>query len=115
MWLKHLLYRAVKGRYIRETPAKNLPPVKAPPGRVRYLTPEERVALISNARPDLRLYIIAALQTGARRGELRELRWKDIDRWGTRAVYPAKCLNIWCARQDLNLRPAGSKPDALSN
>ena len=24
-------------------------------------------------------------------------------------------LNIWCARQELNLRPAGSKPDALSN
>ena len=23
--------------------------------------------------------------------------------------------SIWCARQDLNLRPAGSKPDALSN
>jgi hypothetical protein len=21
----------------------------------------------------------------------------------------------WCARQELNLRPAGSKPDALSN
>ena len=24
-------------------------------------------------------------------------------------------LNSWCARQELNLRPAGSKPDALSN
>jgi hypothetical protein len=24
-------------------------------------------------------------------------------------------LNYWCARQELNLRPAGSKPDALSN
>ena len=24
-------------------------------------------------------------------------------------------LIYWCARQDLNLRPAGSKPDALSN
>jgi hypothetical protein len=23
--------------------------------------------------------------------------------------------NSWCARQELNLRPAGSKPDALSN
>ena len=23
--------------------------------------------------------------------------------------------SMWCARQELNLRPAGSKPDALSN
>jgi hypothetical protein len=26
-----------------------------------------------------------------------------------------KSLKMWCARQELNLRPAGSKPDALSN
>jgi len=24
-------------------------------------------------------------------------------------------LNYWCARQELNLRPTGSKPGALSN
>jgi len=28
---------------------------------------------------------------------------------------PAKSLNLWCARQELNLRPTGSKPGALSN
>jgi integrase len=27
----------------------------------------------------------------------------------------AEPIEIWCARQELNLRPAGSKPDALSN
>ena len=26
-----------------------------------------------------------------------------------------KSLNSWCARQELNLRPTGSKPGALSN
>src|SRR5262245_41574079 len=29
--------------------------------------------------PSLRLYIVAALQTGARRGELMNLRWGDVD------------------------------------
>ena len=29
--------------------------------------------------PDLRIYIITALQTGGRRGELLNLRWADID------------------------------------
>jgi len=28
---------------------------------------------------------------------------------------PANSLNLWCARQELNLRPTGSKPGALSN
>ena len=50
-----------------------------PPGRVRYLTPEERLTLLDQARPALRLVIEAALQTGARRGELCSLRWTDID------------------------------------
>ena len=27
----------------------------------------------------------------------------------------ANSLNLWCARQELNLRPTGSKPGALSN
>ncbi len=45
------------------------------PGRVRYLSPEEREKLL-NA---LRLYILAALQTGARRGELLGLVWRDVD------------------------------------
>ena len=79
MWLKHLLYRAVKWKYLKESPAKSIDALRTPPGRVRYLTPDEREALLKHARSDLRLYIQAALQTGARRGELKELKWKDVD------------------------------------
>jgi len=64
---------------------------------VRYLQPEEldlllngrgesvtaldgRTWLVQRApHPALRLYIVTALQTGARRGELLNLRWNDID------------------------------------
>jgi integrase len=79
MRFKHLLNCAVKWRYIKQTPAKGLQSITMPPGRVRYLTPEERSALLDQARPELRLVIEAALQTGARRGELCGLRWTDID------------------------------------
>ena len=79
MRLKHLLNCAVKWRYIKDSPAKGLQTVIMPSGRVRYLSPEERVKLLDQARPELRLYIEAALQTGARRGELCSLRWTNVD------------------------------------
>jgi len=92
MRLKHLLNCAVKWRYIKESPAKGLQTVKMPPGRVRYLTPEERALLLKQARPELRPYIEVALQTGARRGELCSLRWADID-MRTRTVSFPKTKN----------------------
>src|SRR5262249_52532010 len=60
MRLKHLLNCAVKWRYVKDSPAKGLQTVKMPPGRVRYLTPEERSKLLDHSRPELRLYIEAA-------------------------------------------------------
>ena len=79
MRLKHILNRAVAWRYIKDTPAKGISKVTPPPGRIRYLSPEERCTILQSARPELRLFILAALQTGARRGELAALRWSDID------------------------------------
>ena len=92
MRLKHILNRAVAWRYIKDTPAKGIPKVTPPPGRIRYLSPEERSTILENARPELRLFILAALQTGARRGELVALRWSDID-MKTRAITFANTKN----------------------
>jgi integrase len=97
MRLKHLLNRAAAWGYLKDTPARGVKRAKEAPGRVRYLTPEEREKLLNGAdetikakdgrtwvihhEPSaaLRLYILAALQTGARRGELLALRWRDVD------------------------------------
>lgn len=68
MWLKHLLSRAVRWGYLRDTLAKNIDRVKEPPRRIRYLTPEERSSLLHHARHDLRPFIFIAMQTGARQG-----------------------------------------------
>ena len=95
--LKHLLNRAVAWGYLKDTPAKSVRRAKEAPGRTRYLTPEERDQLLNGLdakveardgrtwtlrhgpNPTLRLYILAALQTGARRSELLGLRWVDVD------------------------------------
>jgi integrase len=95
--LKHLLGRAVTWGYLKASPARAIKKAKEAPGRVRYLSPEEYEKLLNGAEvtvkanngriwtvrqaPNsaLRLYILAALHTGARRSELVRLRWADVD------------------------------------
>jgi len=95
--LKHLLARAVAWGYLKVSPAAKVAKAKEAGGRVRYLSAEERHALLEGVTstvtakdgrswavehrpsPELRLYILAALMTGARRGELLRLTWRDVD------------------------------------
>lgn len=52
-------------------------------GRVRYLSDDERATLLDACRestwPRLYIFVLMALTTGARRGELLALRWRDVD------------------------------------
>jgi integrase len=95
--LKHLLGRAMTWGYLKANPARAIKKAKEAPGRVRYLSPEEYEKLFDGAdvtvkandgrtwtarrvpNSALRLYMLAALHTGARRSELVRLRWADVD------------------------------------
>ena len=70
-WLQE---HPIRGRVTRKT---------EPPGRVRYLSDEERKRLLTacgaSGAPELELVVLLALTTGMRRGEIRGLRWADID------------------------------------
>ena len=95
--LGHLLNRAVAWGYLKANPARGIKRAKEAPGRVRYLSPEERDKLLNGAdvlvkakdgrewtirrepNPALQLYILWALHTGARRSELAALTWANVD------------------------------------
>ena len=95
--LKNVCKVAEEKRYLLRSPAGHVKRQREPRGRVRYLSPEERTALLegksvtvtakdgrrwtAHVRPSpvLQRYIVAALQTGARRGELIRLCWCDVD------------------------------------
>jgi|SRR5882672_11304413 len=77
--LRHILYWAVETELIPTNPLVRLPmlPVRRIPLPVLTVAEEER--LLAVAKPHLRALVIAALDTGMRRGELLRERWEHVD------------------------------------
>lgn len=77
--LKTLLSKAVEWGRIEVNPAARVKLLKEPPGRERILTEGEAKKLLEVASAEFRPVIITALGTGARRGEILNLKWADLD------------------------------------
>jgi integrase len=82
--LRHMFNWAEGREYIERNPFRrgNTALVKQEPEdnkRHRRILPDEEQRLLSHAAPHLRLMMIVALDTGARRGEMLALTWGDID------------------------------------
>ncbi len=69
--------------WLTDNPVRRVSKEREAPGRVRYLSDDERKALLrackQSALTELHLIVLLALTTGMRRGELLGLRWPDID------------------------------------
>lgn len=76
--------------WMESNPLRKVSRLKEPPGRVRYLSDDERKRLLkatkASAHPHLHAIVLIALTTGARKSEILGLCWKDIDLASTRAV-----------------------------
>lgn len=79
MFLKHLLKVAVERKKINENPAKPVKILKGETKRLRYLMPDEIRNLLAKLPEDFRRLVVLALHTGARKGELLNLKWVDVD------------------------------------
>jgi len=77
--LKHMYTKALEWGYLKTNPAKGVKSLKEPPGRLRYLRPEEVKKLLDVCHGYLRSIVITALNTGMRKGEILALRWQDVD------------------------------------
>lgn len=77
--LRAALHWAVRRHWIASAP-KFLMPVPHPPPRDRWLTRDEAGRLIAECRaPHLRLFVLLALTTAARRGAILDLTWRGVD------------------------------------
>jgi len=82
--LSHMFTMAVKEwRLVPTNPVRDITKKREARGRVRFLSDTERDALLSasseSAWPALHTLILIAISTGARRGELINLKWDDVD------------------------------------
>jgi len=89
--LSHLFSIATKEwRLLDRNPVKDISKKKEGRGRTRFLTDEERTSLLkactSSAWKPLEAVVLLALSTGARRGEIMNLKWTDIDLKSQRAL-----------------------------
>jgi integrase len=82
--LSHMFTMAVKEwRLVATNPVRDITKKKEARGRVRFLSNAERDALLDACAqsdwPALHTLVLLAISTGARRGELINLKWDDVD------------------------------------
>jgi len=77
--LRHIFYWAVDEQFLAANPLARLKMARERRTRRQVLSVAEEQLLLVTAKEHLRAMIIAALDTGMRRGEITSQRWEDVD------------------------------------
>ena len=77
--LRHILYWAVDEQLLAANPLARLKMARERRTRRQVLSVAEEQMLLGGAKDHLHSMIIAALDTGMRRGEITSQRWEDVD------------------------------------
>jgi integrase len=89
--LSKLLRKAVEWHYLKINPMAGVKPLEEPPGRLRYLEPEEIDTLygaVEDLASWLKPIVQVALLTGMRRNEILTLRWNHVNLRDAMVILP---------------------------
>jgi integrase len=90
--LKYMYTKTIEWEYVKINPTKTVKLLKEPPGRLRYLKEKEVDDLLKACASHLRPIVITALNTGMRKSEILNLKWKEVD-LGNRKITVANSKN----------------------
>lgn len=77
--LKHLFNMGIKWGWVRDNPVRQVKLFRENNARLRFLTLEEEMDLLRQCDQQLKTFVLAAVDTGFRAGELMALRWQGVD------------------------------------
>jgi integrase len=77
--LRRLFYRMMDWGFAEGNPVKGIKFLRQPPGRIKFLSEEEKDRLLDACNSYLKPVVMTALFAGLRRGEILSLKWEDID------------------------------------
>lgn len=77
--LKHMYTKVTEWGYVNSNPTKGVKLLKEPPGRLRYLKPDEVESLLKACASHIRPIVVTAVNTGMRKSEIIHLRWAEVD------------------------------------
>ena len=84
--LRRIMFWAVDEGLLIRNPLSRMPLVRERRKRRSVISVQEELLLLNAAAPHLKLIIIAAVDTGMRRGEITQQDWQDID-WSRRLLF----------------------------
>jgi len=77
--LKRIYNKAIEWDKARDNPIRKVKFFREDNERLRYLNKSEIVQLLKECAPHLRPIVLFALNTGMRKSEILNLKWKDVD------------------------------------
>jgi integrase len=78
--LRHLFSLAIEKGYVHRNPVKGVKFLRESPWRQGFVLSNQEIrALIAASAPHLREILAVAFETGLRKGDIFDLRWRDVD------------------------------------